>query len=145
MPMPYFRVIEPMKLDFTTTIPIRQLSFIKERMPDDYIQSPYLGVYYYGLNTTREPFSGQAWFCVKHFRDGHRSRDYYRKNCRVRVNCLLTVGCQRCKGITQQQPEWATWTRAERHAEAIQLYEEAGYGPRQSAGSRNSLQHFAGS
>ena len=115
------------ELDFTTTIPIRQLSFIKERMPDDYIQSPYLGVYYYGLNTTREPFLGKP---------GLRKALSMAIDREIITEKLSGAGelpaygwVPAVQGYTQQQPEWATWTRAERHAEAIQLYEEAGYGP----------------
>ena len=47
------------ELDFTTTIPARQLDFIRASMPGDYVQSPYLGTYYYGFNVTKPPFQNE--------------------------------------------------------------------------------------
>ncbi|TDJ43384.1 MAG: peptide ABC transporter substrate-binding protein, partial [Gammaproteobacteria bacterium] len=113
------------ELDFTTTIPIRQLEFIKTSLPGDYVQSPYLGVYYYGLNTTKAPFKGQP---------GLRKALSMAIDREIITDKLSGAGelpaygwVPAVQGYEQQQPEWATWTRAERHAEARRLYKEAGY------------------
>jgi oligopeptide transport system substrate-binding protein len=113
------------ELDFTTTIPIRQLEFIKTSLPDDYVKSPYLGIYYYGLNTTKAPFKDQP---------GLRKALSMAIDREIITNKLSGAGelpaygwVPAVQGYEQQQPAWATWTRAERHAEAQRLYKEAGY------------------
>jgi len=113
------------ELDFTTTIPIRQLEFIKASMPSDYVQSPYLGVYYYGLNTTKAPFKDQP---------GLRKALSMAIDREIITEKLSGAGelpaygwVPEVQGYQQQQPEWAMWTREQRHAKARRLYEEAGY------------------
>ncbi|NOR39692.1 MAG: peptide ABC transporter substrate-binding protein, partial [Gammaproteobacteria bacterium] len=113
------------ELDFTTTIPIRQLEFIKTSLPDDYVQSPYLGIYYYGLNTTKAPFKGQP---------GLRKALSMAIDREIITDKLSGAGelpaygwVPAVQGYEQQQPEWAAWTREKRHAEAQRLYQEAGY------------------
>jgi oligopeptide transport system substrate-binding protein len=115
------------ELDFTTTIPIRQLQFIKNSMPDEYVQSPYLGVYYYGLNLTRPPFKGQP---------GLRKALAMAIDREIITEKLSGAGELPAYGwvppvndYEQQQPAWAEWTPEERHAEARRLYAAAGYGP----------------
>jgi len=44
------------ELDITTTVPPEAFAAIKDKRPDELRLAPYLGVYYYGLNLTREPF-----------------------------------------------------------------------------------------
>jgi oligopeptide transport system substrate-binding protein len=113
------------ELDFTTTIPIRQLEFIKATLPQDYVQSPYLGVYYYGLNLTKPPFKDQP---------GLRKALSMAIDREIITEKLSGAGelpaygwVPAVQGYAQQQPEWAAWTRDERHAEARRLYAAAGY------------------
>jgi oligopeptide transport system substrate-binding protein len=113
------------ELDFTTTIPIRQLEFIKASLPQDYVQSPYLGVYYYGLNLTKPPFKDQP---------GLRKALSMAIDREIITEKLSGAGelpaygwVPAVQGYAQQQPEWAAWTRDERHAEARRLYAAAGY------------------
>jgi len=113
------------ELDFTTTIPIRQLEFIKASLPQDYVQSPYLGVYYYGLNLTTPPFKDQP---------GLRKALSMAIDREIITEKLSGAGelpaygwVPAVQGYAQQQPEWAAWTREERHAEARRLYAAAGY------------------
>lgn len=44
------------ELDLTSTVPLGQLEWVRERLRDEYRAAPYLGTYYYGLNLTRPPF-----------------------------------------------------------------------------------------
>lgn len=44
------------ELDWTYEIPLDQLKFIKKELADEFKVANYLGVYYYGLNTTKAPF-----------------------------------------------------------------------------------------
>src|SRR5690606_41763415 len=48
------------RLDMTNTIPKSQLGWIRENMPDRLVIAPYLGSYYYGLNTTKPPLDSPA-------------------------------------------------------------------------------------
>jgi len=115
------------ELEFTTTIPIRQLEFIKQTMADEYVQSPYLGIYYYGLNTQTEPFKN---------RPGLRRALSMAIDREIITEKLSGAGelpaygwVPPVAGYEPQKPEWAAWSREQRHAEAKRLYKEAGYGP----------------
>lgn len=44
------------ELDMTSTVPPEAFAAIRKERPDELRVAPYLGVYYYGLNLTREPF-----------------------------------------------------------------------------------------
>ncbi len=43
------------EIDMTNEIPLEQLKFIRKNLADAFQVSPYLGVYYYGFNTTKPP------------------------------------------------------------------------------------------
>ena len=43
-------------MDMTATVPIDQLDWVKQNLPDDYKVAPYLGTYYYVLNVAKPPF-----------------------------------------------------------------------------------------
>ena len=44
------------ELDTTASVPPEAFAALKQQRPDELRVAPYLGVYYYGLNLTREPF-----------------------------------------------------------------------------------------
>jgi oligopeptide transport system substrate-binding protein len=113
------------ELDFATSIPIRQLEFIKASMPDDYVQSPYLGIYYYGLNTTKPPFKDnpQLRLALSMAIDREIITDKLSGAGELPAYGWVPA----VQNYEQQQPEWAAWSRAQRHAEARRLYAEAGY------------------
>lgn len=113
------------ELDFTTTIPARQLDFIRASMPGDYVQSPYLGTYYYGFNVTKPPFQNEP---------GLRRALSMAIDREIITEKLTGAGELPAYGWVpavndyhQQQPEWATWSAEQRHAEARRLYAESGY------------------
>ncbi len=113
------------ELDFTQSIPSRQLQWIRANMPDEYIQSAYLGSYYYGLNVTRPPFRDAP---------GLRRALSMAIDREIITDKLSGAGelpaygwVPPVQGYTPQQPDWADWSREERHAEARRLYAEAGY------------------
>jgi oligopeptide transport system substrate-binding protein len=114
------------ELDFTQSVPAKQIPWIRESMPDEYVQAPYLGSYYFGFNTTREPF-----------RDNPKLRLALSMAIdREIITGKLTAAGELpaygwvppVQGYEPQQPEWASWTQEERNAEAQRLYKEAGYG-----------------
>ncbi|MEE4184926.1 MAG: peptide ABC transporter substrate-binding protein [Gammaproteobacteria bacterium] len=115
------------ELDFTTNIPLRQLDYIKATLPNDFVASPYLGSYYYGLNVTRPPFKDAP---------GLRRALAMAVDREIITGKLSGAGelpaygwVPPVQGYTQQSPEWAGWTREQRHAEAQRLYAAAGFGP----------------
>jgi oligopeptide transport system substrate-binding protein len=113
------------ELDFTTTIPIRQLEFIKASLPHDYVQSPYLGIYYYGLNLTKAPFAAQPG--LRRALSMAIDREIITEKLSGAGELPAYGWVPPVQGYQQQQPEWAAWTREQRHAEARRLYKEAGY------------------
>jgi len=120
------------ELDFTTTIPIRQLDYIQAALPGEYVQSPYLGTYYYGLNVTQAPFRDQP---------GLRLALSMAIDREIITEKLSGAGelpaygwIPAVQNYAQQVPEWASWSREQRHAEARRLYAEAGYTAEQPLG-----------
>lgn len=113
------------ELDWTEEIPLTQARWIKANIPREFRVSPYLGVYYYGLNLTQPPFRDNLK--LRRALALAIDRD-------VIVQKVLGTGelpaygwVPPVSGYTQQTPAWARWTRAQRLAEARRLYAEAGY------------------
>jgi oligopeptide transport system substrate-binding protein len=113
------------ELDFTESVPFRQVKLLREILPEELIIAPYLGTYYFGFNNTRPPF---------------------KDNLKLRMALALAVDrdilTQRVTGAGEiaaygfvppvsgysgQQAAWAGWTQEQRNAEARRLYREAGY------------------
>jgi oligopeptide transport system substrate-binding protein len=112
-------------IDFTQSIPPKQLEWISVNMPGEYHQSAYLGSYYFGFNTTRPPFKGKP---------GLRRALSMAIDREIITGKLTKAGelpaygwVPPVQGYEPQQPEWASWTNEERYAEARRLYAEAGY------------------
>ena len=112
-------------LDYTFELPFRQLGWIRTNLPDELHISEYLGLYYFGLNVTREPF---------------RDNPKLRRALNLAVDREIITGQVTTAGeipaygyvphaanYEQVVPEWAHWTREQRLAEARRLYEAAGY------------------
>jgi oligopeptide transport system substrate-binding protein len=113
------------ELDFTQSIPSRELAWIRANMPDEYFQSPYLGSYYFGFNVIRPPFKNAP---------GLRLALSMAVDREIITEKLSGAGelpaygwVPPVQGYEPQQPEWASWTREQRHVEARRLYAEAGY------------------
>jgi oligopeptide transport system substrate-binding protein len=113
------------EIDFTQSVPARQLEWIRASMPSEYRQAPYLGVYYFGFNTTRPPFKDQP---------GLRRALSLAIDREIITGKLTAAGelpaygwVPPVQGYEPQQPDWADWSREERHAEAKRLYKAAGY------------------
>ena len=113
------------ELDWTESVPFRQVKWLKANLPQDLRIAPYLGSYYFGFNNTKPPF---------------------KDNLALRLALSLAVDreiiTERVMGSGEiaaygfvppvddysgQRVEWAGWTQAERDAEARRLYREAGY------------------
>ena len=113
------------ELDITSTIPQKQLKWIRENLAEEFRVTPYLGTYYFGFNTTRPPFVGQP---------GLRRALSLAVDRDIIANVVSGAGespayswVPPVRGYEQQVPEEAGWTQAQREAEARRLYAEAGY------------------
>lgn len=115
------------ELDMTEIIPTTQLAFIRENLARELVIAPYLGTYYYGFNVTRPPFKDNPKL---------RRALALAVNRDIITQQVLGAGQQSSFGFVppvghyqqQQMPE-ASWTQAEREAEAKRLYAEVGYSP----------------
>lgn len=113
------------ELDYTYVIPAAQIGWIRQNLPKELSVAPYLGSYYYGFNTTRPPFKDNPK--LRRALSLAIDREVIAKD-------VLGVGELPAYGWVppvahykaQQMPE-ASWTQAEREAEARRLYVEAGY------------------
>ena len=113
------------ELDITSTIPQKQLKWIRENLSEEFRVTPYLGTYYFGFNTTRPPFADQP---------GLRRALSLAVNREIIAEVVSGAGepvaygwVPPVRGYTQQAPEEAEWTQEQREAEAKRLYAEAGY------------------
>ncbi|MGH8461667.1 MAG: peptide ABC transporter substrate-binding protein [Stenotrophobium sp.] len=113
------------ELDWTDDIPVTQAKWIAKNIPGQWRKASYLGSYFYGFNLTRPPFKGN--FKLRRALTLAIDRN-------VIVKKVLGTGEQPAYDwippvahYRQQLPEWATWPRAQRIAEARRLYAEAGY------------------
>lgn len=113
------------ELDFTQSVPLRQMRWLRENLPGELRIAPYLGSYYFGFNTTRPPFrdNPQLRLALSMAVD----RD-------ILTQRVMGTGEQPAYGFvppvadyTGQRPAWAAWTQEQRNAEARRLYREAGY------------------
>ena len=113
------------ELDITSTIPQKQLGWIRENLADEFRVTPYLGTYYFGFNVTKPPFAGQP---------GLRRAFSLAVDRDIIANVVSGAGeiaayswVPPVRGYQQQVPEEARWTQERREAEARRLYAEAGY------------------
>ena len=113
------------ELDVTDVVPATQVNWIRENLRNEFVVAPYLGSYFYGFNTTRPPF---------------KDKPKLRRALALAIDRKVITEQVDARGYIpsfgwvppvahytpQQMPE-ATWTQAEREAEAKRLYSEAGY------------------
>ena len=113
------------EFDLTQTVPARQIPWLRRNLPDELHTAPYLGSYVFGFNTTQPPF-----------RDAPKLRKALALALDREILTSRISGAGELpayswvppvSAYTQQIPDWAQWTQAERNREAQRLYAEAGY------------------
>jgi len=115
-------------LDWTDTVPLSRLAWIRETMPGELRIDPYLGAYFYAFNLTRPPFKDspglRAALSLAVDRDALAAR-------------ITGAGEQPAYGLvppgvdhySSQPLRYAGLSSRARAAEARRLFQDAGYGP----------------
>ncbi len=115
------------ELDWTYEVPNSQFNWIQQNLPEELVISDYLGIYYFGFNTRREPFNDPrvtlalSMAVDREIITGKLTRFGERP-----AYAFVPPGIF---GYTPQEPEWAQWTQEERVERARELLAEAGFGP----------------
>jgi oligopeptide transport system substrate-binding protein len=112
-------------LDMTYELPFRQLSWIRNNLPDELVISEYLGIYYFGINVTQPPFKDNP--DLRRALNLAVDRDILTRQVTTAGEIPAYGWVPAAANYTQYVPEWAGWTQEERVAEARRLYEAAGY------------------
>lgn len=115
------------ELDITDSVPAEMFARIRERRPDELKVSPYLAVYYYGLNLTRPPFEDEPLL---------REALSMAIDREVLAERIIGRGEQPAyswvpPGVENYEAPrlpYADLSPGDRHAAAKNLYEQAGYG-----------------
>ena len=113
------------ELDYTYTLPYKQLSWLRENLPDELRIAPYLGSYYFGYNLTKPPFKGQPE--LRRALAMAIDREILTERVTGAGEIVAYGWVPPVNDYQGQQPAWATWTQEQRNREAQRLYAEAGY------------------
>lgn len=113
------------ELDWTEVIPLTQASWIRKNLPREFKVSPYLGIYYYGLNLTQPPFKNNPK--LRRALSMAIDREVIVKKVTGIGELPAFSWTPPITGYSQPLPEWSSWPREKRLAEARRLYAEAGY------------------
>ena len=114
------------ELDTTASIPPEAFAALKEERPEELRASPYLGVYYYGLNLTREPFKGNPKLrqALSIAIDREILAEKITGRGETPAYSWVPPGVDNYEAI---RSPYADMTQEERHATARRLYKESGY------------------
>ncbi|MCK6372367.1 MAG: peptide ABC transporter substrate-binding protein, partial [Gammaproteobacteria bacterium] len=113
------------ELDFTESVPFRQIPLLRRILPDELKIAPYLGSYYFGFNNTKPPFKDNL--PLRLALSLAVDRDILTQRVTGAGEIAAYGFVPPVAGYTGQSPEWAAWTQERRNEEARRLYREAGY------------------
>ena len=114
------------ELDITYQVPLTQLPWLRTHLADQLHLAPYLGVYYYGLNLTREPFRDNPKLrqALALALDSSLIADKVMHGAAATATGWVPAETE--QHLPAQFP-WSNDSRSERWNRARQLYREAGY------------------
>lgn len=114
------------ELDYTYEIPLVQAKWVRQRFGKELRIATYAGTYYYGFNLTRPPFKDNPKLreALSLAVDRDVIVDKVMNGLALPAYGWVPPGIS---NYTPQKPEWASWSREKRIAEARRLYAEAGY------------------
>mgnify|MGYP000316542914 FL=1 len=113
------------EIDIVYTVPINQFAQLKKTMCDQLNVSPQLATYYYEFNTTRPPFNDPR---VRLALNMALDKDIIAEKVLGQgQRPAWLISQPDIGGVKLQNPEYASWPREKRIAEAKKLLSEAGY------------------
>ncbi|MGL5698200.1 MAG: ABC transporter substrate-binding protein, partial [Kluyvera sp.] len=113
------------EVDIVYTLPINQFSQLQKTLGDQVDVSPQLATYYYQFNTTRAPFNDAR---VRRALNMALDKDIIAEKVLGQGQRPAWVVSQpEIGGVTLHGPDYATWPREKRLAEAKKLLAEAGF------------------
>jgi oligopeptide transport system substrate-binding protein len=116
------------ELHTTYEVPVTQTRWIKENMAAEYREDPYLGIYFYSANMTKEPWKSSK--DLRHALNLAIDRQAIVEKITAQGETpsfsFVPTGTE---GYTPQVPDYAGWTQAQRDEKARELVKAAGYGP----------------
>ncbi len=114
-------------LHLTGAAPLSQIDWLRENYPNEFIIAPYLGIYYYGFNTTQPPFRGNPKLrqALTMAIDREIITDKLLRDGSIPAYSFIPDGVV---GYSGPRYDWESWPDEQRLAKARQLYKEAGYG-----------------
>lgn len=113
------------ELDWTGTIPLSKCQWVKDNMGDDLKVHPYLGTYYYGLNNQKAPLNNpQVREALSLGLDRQKLIEKFTRCSEIPAYGWVPPNIN---NYSQQTPEYAAWTQAERNKKALSLLNAAGY------------------
>ncbi|CAM6720193.1 ABC transporter substrate-binding protein [Klebsiella michiganensis] len=113
------------EIDIVYTVPINQFAQLKKTMGDQLDVSPQLATYYYEFNTTRSPFNDPR---VRRALNMALDKDIIAEKVLGQgQRPAWLISQPDIGGVNLHNPEYASWPREKRIAEAKKLLSEAGY------------------
>lgn len=113
------------EIDIVYTVPINQFAQLKKTMGDQLNVSPQLATYYYEFNTTRPPFNDPR---VRLALNMALDKDIIAEKVLGQgQRPAWLISQPDIGGVKLQNPEYSSWPREKRIAEAKKLLSEAGY------------------
>jgi len=113
------------ELDYTYDIPTARFAWISENLGSELKIAPWVGSYFFGLNVTRPPFKDNPK--LRRALSLAVDREILTKEVLGAGERPSFGWVPPMKNYTGQNMVEASWTQAEREAEAKRLYAEAGY------------------
>lgn len=115
------------EVDITSDVPTQLAPKLKKEQADAYKVVPLLCTYYYAFNTTKAPFNDER---VRKAASYTMMRDIITDGITQVGNIpAYTFTHKYIAGFKATQPDYASWTQAQRDEKARDLLAEAGYGP----------------
>ncbi|MGP3590117.1 ABC transporter substrate-binding protein [Vagococcus sp. WN89Y] len=113
------------EIDITSTIPVNQFAQLKKTMGAEVSVLPQLATYYYEFNTTKPPFNDPR---IRRALNMALDKDIIAEKVMAQGQRAAWVISQpEIGGVKLNSPEYASWPREKRLAEAKRLLNEAGY------------------
>jgi oligopeptide transport system substrate-binding protein len=116
------------ELHMTYEIPVAQMQWVRQNLPDQVRLAPYFGCYFYAPNLTKEPWKSNKDLRLALHLAIDRTLIVEKVNQRGEKPAYGFVP-PGVEGYVSPLPDYARWSQAERDAKAKELLVKAGYGP----------------